>query len=242
METAIIELPKLQEADALELETYRTQALSVGEEATLIAKAIHNAETAEAAAQWCAGKLGWCERIKTGFLGRMRDLWHKGHKETCSQIAALVDPVEVAVGTVKAGIRNFRAIEAKRIADENARLLAEARKKDEETRLAAAIKAEESGHKPIAEAILAQTGNFVAPVVQQAKSKTQIGKMVWKIRVDPLKKGELLKMIAEKPDLHPFVAVDEGKILKQARLMDGNLNWPGVTCYQEEELGIRKAY
>ncbi len=59
-----MELPKMEQDEVKELEIYREQSLSVMDEAKMVAKAIHDAATAEAASQWCSAKLGWCERIK----------------------------------------------------------------------------------------------------------------------------------------------------------------------------------
>lgn len=245
----VLELPKMDDVEVKELEVYRAESVSVLVEAQQVAASITDASSAEAAAQWCSLKLGFCERIKKSYLGRVRDYLYKGWQDSIAEIDKYVVPIEGkkgkddtggAVGVVRRAIVAWRAQESKRLAEANARLIAEARKKDEDERLAAAIKAEAAGHAPIANAILAQVGNFVAPVVEVQKSKTHSGRMVWKVRIDALKKGELLKMIADKPELYAFVSIDESKILKQARLMDGNLNWPGVSCYQEEELSIRK--
>lgn len=233
-----------------ELKTYEDQAAAVIDEANRLALTVDSAASAEAAAQWCAAKLAWCDRIKKSYLGRVRDYFFQGHQGAIAEIDKYTVPIEGktgrkgdtggAVGIVKQAIVKWRAQEARRTADLQAKLYEEARKKDEADRLATAEKLEAMGNKPMADAVLAQAGNFVAPIIPQTKSKTQTGKMVWKVRIDPLKKGELLKMIADKQDLHVFVAIDEEKIRKQAVLMDGNLNWPGVTCYQEESLSINR--
>ncbi len=238
----VLELPKITDVEIKELEVFEKQALSVNDEAKMVANAIHDAATNEAAAQWVAAKLGWCDRIEKGWLGQQANRIFKMHREWTGKINDLVLPVR---GDKKKGIRGavdvvieagsaWRRKEEKRIADENARAFAEAKKKDEEERLAAAEKLEAQGNKTMADAVLSQAGNFVAPVVKQEKSDAVSYRKVWRVRIDPLKKSELLKMIAEKPDLHSFVVIDEARILKQAGLMDGNLNWPGVTCYQED--------
>lgn len=239
----ILELPKIGDTEIQELQVFEAQALSVADEAKMVAGAIHDAATNEAAAQWVAAKLGWCDRIEKGWLGQQANRIFKMHREWTGKINDLILPVK---GDKKKGIRGavdvvieagltWKRKEDKRIADENARLLAEARKKDEEERLAAAEKLEAQGNKTMADAVLSQAGNFVVPVVKQDKSEAVTYVKVWNVRVDPNKKGELLKMIAEKPELHAFVGIDTTMILKQARLMDGNLNWPGVTCFQEDQ-------
>jgi hypothetical protein len=240
-----MELPKITDVEIKELQTYETQAGSVMDEAKEIAKTIHDVASKNAADQWVATKLAWCDRVENGWLGIQANRIFKMHREWTGKINALVQPVR---GDKKKGITGavdvviqaglvWKRKEDDRVAAENKRLFDEAKKKDEDDRLAAAIKAEESGHKPIAEAIIAQTGNFVAPVVQQAKSETVSYRKVWKVRIDPLKKGELLKMIADRPDLHAFIAIDEMKIQKHVANVDGNLTpaWPGVVCYQEDQ-------
>lgn len=245
-----MELPKMEQAEVQELEIYMGQSISIMDEARKVA-IIRTPAECEAASQWCSVKLGWCDRIKKSYLGRVRDYFHKGWKDAILEIDKYVVPVEGkdsvkgdtggAVGEVRRAISVWRAQEAKRVADLRAKEYEEARQRDEADRLAAAEKLEAAGNTTMADAVLSQAGNFVAPVVPEFKSKTQSGRMVWKIRFDESKKGELLKMIADRPDLHAFAIIDTSRILKQAALMDGNLNWPGVTCFQEEELRISKA-
>lgn len=236
----VLELPKITEVEIKELETFEKQALSVTEEAKMVARTIHDAATHEAAAQWVAAKLAWCDRIKKGWLGEQANKLFKLHREWTGKISDLTVPVmgkdgkSGAVGIVREAQLTWRRAEDNRIAAENAKLLAEARKKDEEERLAAAEKLEAQGNKTMADAVLSQAGNFVAPVVKEEKSDAVTYREVWKVRIDPLKKGELLQMIAAKPDLHSFVTIDVTKIEKQAALMDGNLNWPGVTPFKDK--------
>ncbi len=236
----VLEMPKITDVEIKELEVFEKQALSVTDEAKMVARAIHDAATHEAAAQWVAAKLAWCDRIKKGWLGEQANRLFKLHREWTGKIADLTMPVvgkdgkSGAVGIVRDAQLTWKRQEDKRIAEDNRVAMEAARKKDEEERLAAAEKLEAQGNKTMADAVLAQAGNFVPPVIKQEKSDAVSYRKVWKVRIDPLKKGELLKMIAEKPDLHSFVIIDEARILKQAGLMDGNLNWPGVTCYQED--------
>ncbi len=238
----VLDLPKITDVEIKELEVFEKQALSVTDEATMVAKAIHDPATNEAAAQWIAAKLAWCDRIKKGWLGEQANRIFKLHREWTGKIADLTMPVigkdgkSGAVGIVREAQLAFKRKEDKRIADENAAKYAEAKKKDEEERLAAAEKLEAQGNKTMADAVLAQAGNFVAPVVQQEKSQTVSYRKVWRTRIDPSKKGELLKMIADRPDLHAFIAIDITKIEKHVANMDGNLvpAWPGVTPYQED--------
>jgi hypothetical protein len=240
----LMELPKVTDNEIKELQTYEAQALSVKEEAEMVARAIHDAATNEAATQWVIAKKAWCANIREGWLGQQANRIFKMHREWTGKINSLVEPVE---GDKKKGIRGVVDIvidaqlaykkKQQAIVDaENARLFAEARKKDEEERLAAAEKLEAQGNKTMADAVLAQAGNFVAPVVKQEKGEVVPTRKVWRTRIDPSKKSELLKMIADRPDLHAFVVLDVAKIEKHVANLDGNLvpAWPGVTPYQED--------
>ena len=237
-----MELPRITQSEITELKTFETQAMSVTDEAKLVARAIHDAATNEAAAQWIAAKKAWCDNIKKGWLGQQANRIFKMHREWTGKIADLIEPVQGkdgrsgAVGIVIEAQLAFKRKEDARIEAENAAALAEAKKKDEEERLAAAEKLEAQGNKTMADAVLSQAGNFVPPVIKQEKSQTVSYRKVWRARFDPLKKGELLKMIADRPDLHAFVAIDQTKIEKHVANMDGNLvpAWPGVTPYQED--------
>ncbi len=238
----IMELPKITPVEIKELEVFEAQAHSVTDEAMMVAKTIHDAATHEAAAQWVAAKLAWCDRIKEGWLGQQANRLFKLHREWTGKISDLTSPVigkdgkSGAVGIVREAQLTWRRAEDKRIADANAAALREAKKKDEEERLAAAEKLEAQGNKTMADAVLAQAGNFVAPVVKEEKSQTVSYRSVWNVRFDPSKKGELLKMIADRPDLHAFVILDETKIKKHVANLDGNLvpAWPGVTPFEDK--------
>ncbi len=243
----VLELPKITDVEIKELEAFEKQALSVTDEAKMVANAIHDAATNEAAAQWIAAKLAWCDRIKEGWLGQQASKIFKLHREWTGKIADLTVPVigkdgkSGAVGIVREKQLAWKRQEDKRIADENARKFAEAKRKDEEERLAAAEKLEAAGNKTMADAVLSQAGNFVAPVIKQEKSETVSYRKVWRITIDPSRKGELLKMIADRPHLHSFALVDAKAIEKQVALMDGNLfledgktPWPGVRAFQED--------
>ncbi len=236
----ILELPKITDVEIKELEVFEKQALSVAEEATMVARTIHDAATHEAAAQWVAAKLGWCDRIEKGWLGLQKERVYRMHQDWSSKINQLVHPVKGkdgksgAVGIVRQAQLAWKRQEDDRIAEVNRLAMETARKKDEEDRLAAAEKLEAAGNKTMADAVLSQAGNFVAPVVKQEKSQSVSYRKVWRIRFDQSKKGELLKMLAERPELQSFIIIDEKAIEKQAALMDGNLKWPGLTCYQED--------
>jgi hypothetical protein len=241
----LMELPKITPVEIQELKTYETQALSVTDEAKMVAKAIHDAATNEAATQWVTAKKAWCKNIKEGWLGQQANRIFKMHREWTSKINDLVHPVEGkdgrggAVGIVIDAQLAYKRAEDKRIAEANAARLLEARKKDEEERLKAAEKLEAQGNTTMANAVLSQVGNFVPPKLEE--SSTVPTRKVWKIRFDPMKKSELIKMIGERPHLQKFLIVDEKAIEKQVALMDGNLfledgktPWPGVTAYQDD--------
>jgi hypothetical protein len=242
-----MELPKITDVEIQELKTYEDQAISVTDEAKMVARTIHDAATHEAAAQWVAAKKAWCDKIEKGWLGQQRDKVFKMHRDWCSKINELIHPVQGkdgrsgAIGIVIEAQLVWKRAEDKRIADINAKLLAEAKEKDTNERLAAAEKLEAQGNKTMADAVLSQAGNFVAPVVQQEKSKTVAYRKVWRIEIDPSKKGELLQMIAARPHLYSFVKIDDAAVLAQAKIMDGNLiledgktPWPGVRVFQDD--------
>lgn len=244
-----MELPKVSDQEIKELEVYERQASSVTDEAKMVAVAIHDAATHEAAGQWVAAKLGWCDRIKNGWLGQQANRIFKMHREWTGKINDLVLPVE---GDKRKGIKGavdividaqlaWKRKEDKRIADENARILADAKKKDEEERLAAAEKLEAQGNKTMADAVLSQVGNFVAPIIKPQKSESVSYRKVWRIEIQSAKKGELLQMIAARPALHSFAVINEKAIEAHVKNMDGNLfledgktPWPGVRAYQED--------
>lgn len=240
----LMELPKITSVEIKELQTYETQSMSVKEEAEMVARTIHDAATNEAATQWVIAKKAWCTNIREGWLGQQANRIFKMHREWTGKINDLVLPVEGdkkkgIVGAIDVVINRQLAYKREQdriVEEENRRKFEEARKKDEEERLAAATKLEEQGNKTMADAVLSQVGNFVPPVTTQEKGAVVPTRKVWRTRIDPSKKGELLKMIADRPDLHAFIAIDVTKIEKHVANMDGNLvpAWPGVTPYQED--------
>jgi hypothetical protein len=223
--------------DPKEMEALEVHAASVIAEARNVALTVHSVATCEVAAEWIRAKKAWVANIKGGFLGQMRDSLHKLHKQMVEKIDDLCSPTENGIKMVTQSITAWRMEDDRKRREEEARLLAEAKKRDEEERLKAAQQLEADGNKAMADAVLQGVGQFVAPIIPQEKPKGVIPRKYWKAEVTD--KRQLLKFLAEKPGYENAVDINVTWLATQAKLMDGNLNVPGVRFWQQDSTTIR---
>lgn len=157
-------------------------------------------------------------------FGPIKSKQYDAWKETVAQEKRHDEPLIQAEAIIKNKIAEY-AIEQERIRrEEEARLMAELKKKEEEERLAQAIIAEQSGEKEQAEQILNEPA-YVAPVVVPTAIPKMSGistRQVWHFQIiDPKKVPDQYKVI------------DERKIAGVVRSLGANANIPGVKVFQK---------
>ncbi|SRR5216684_376618 len=223
-----------------ELAVFQERACGISAQADRIATTIHSNETCEVAAQWCIAQDDFIRGVDDGWLGQVRDIWHKEHDRVCKIIRSIVQPHKSGIDLVKLAIKQWRAQEARRVAEEQANLLAEAKKRDEEQRLNAAVVLEEQGNKTMAKAVLDGAGNFTAPPITKTEQIKGIsGSKRWVAQVeDPY---VFIKYVAERPTLMNALTVNVKWLEAQAKLLDGNVKYPGIRFYEDETISLRRS-
>lgn len=184
---------------------------------------------------------GFLKRVK-GAANEVKAYWKpakdaaaKAHKEICEKEKAMLSICESAEKILKAKMLTYsQEIEAqRRAAEEEARKAAQA---ESDRLLAEAAKAEKSGDtmQATVNMAMAEQMEAVKPAVQVAAPAVQgiSTKKVWKVRVDDEK---AVPNYANGICIRP---VDERAIMQLHRL-NPNVDIPGVTFFQTEQLAVR---
>lgn len=242
MEVLIPTVERMPTVDVSDIQDIINRTSIVVEQATQIAKTVHNQATTEAAVAWCQAVQAESDRVNSKYA-LLRDFLHKSHKAVTSGISNLVNPRDAGIRIVKDdGLRRWKMEEERKRRAEEERLAAEQRKRDEEQKLAAAVHLEKE-NPVLSEAILNSPVMSTPPVVQEVKPKGMGAKKIYAVRLKtPYGKIELIKAIAggKVPDM--AVQVDMKWLTKQANQMDGNLlGYEGVVVEEDMNISIRRA-
>lgn len=184
------------------------------------------------------------------------------HRELCAELNRGMAPAEAIGKALSAAITNFQREAERQRQAEQARLqeLArkqaeeEQRKRQEENALAAAIEAEQSGNKELAEQIISapidSTPAWVPPVILQSsvpKIEGLSSRNTWKARV----KGDpgtpeheanfllLVKAVAEGKAPMSLLKLNDAALNQLGKAMKTQLNVPGCESYQDTGLAGR---
>lgn len=181
---------------------------------------------------WKAGK-ALLDEIDEGYDDIIKSA-HKLHKDALAKKAKYYVPAETSVKAAKMLMNVYDAEQEAIRQAEQRRLQEEARKREEEARLQAAIEAEKEGAKEEAEQILEQPA-YVPPVVlQKATPKVAGGpvfRTVWKHQVTDL----MLLVKAVAAGQVPLAAIQANDVFlgQQARSLKDAMQIPGVKSYSE---------
>jgi len=160
--------------------------------------------------------------------------WHQGHRLAIKKKSEIDMPLESAEKYTKGKMNTWEAgQECIRKAGET-RLREEDRKREEDTRLAAAIEAEKAGDKEEAEAILEEPVQGAPVVVPKTVPKIPGGpvfRTIWKHQVVDL--IMLVKAVAAGQVPLAAIKADDVFLGQQARSLKGALRIPGVEVYSE---------
>lgn len=186
--------------------------------ATAIAPCLRRAEAVKiasidddaAAKRELAGLVGWERRVED-LLGDVIKDAHALHKKLTSRRAALLAPLQQARAILNGKISRWAADEYRRANEEQARLLAEATKKEAEMREIDAVMAEESGEAAEAEAI--RQAPVIVPVPDVAPAVAQVAGI-----------GSQTRYSADVTDLPSLI------LAVADRLRAGDASW---VCYLE---------
>ncbi len=238
MEALIPTVERMPTVDVADIQDIINKTPQVVAQATQVAKTVHSQETAEAAVAFCQALQAEADRVNTKY-SVLRDFLHQSHKAVTTGIANLVNPREAGIRIVKEdGLRRWKMEEDRKRRAEEERLAAEQRKRDEEQRLAAAVHLEKE-NPVLSEAILNSPIQSAPPVIPEVKPAGMSGKKKWGVRC--INKRELIKGIAGGKVPEGAVQIDLKWLASQAKLMDGNLQYPGVEVFEDMDISIRRA-
>lgn len=226
---------RLPQVNETELQAIVRSTPDVRANALEISKAIHNQPTVDAAVVWCQDRMAEMDVVENKY-STLREFLHRSHKAVTARIADLVAPRKEAIAVVKEGIRAWKWKEDQKRRDEEARLAAEAKKREEEQKINAAITLEEQGNETMANVVLNSPSLAAAPVIPEAKAKDASVRKSWGVRVTD--KTALLKAVAGGAVPELAIEVDVAWLKKMAKQMDGNLNYPGIEVFPDDDIAI----
>lgn len=212
--------------------TVKTEATTLEQQAQ--AYTIENNEDYSEAANFLKRVKG-AEKAVVDWMRPMKEAAQKAHKEACQREKELLAMYEPSEKILKGKMLDYsRKVEAeRRAAEEQARKVA---REEADHLLAEAAKAEKSGDSMAATVnmAMAEQMEVVKPAVQVVAPKVSgvSKKKVWKVRVDDEKAvPNYVNGICIRP-------VDERAIMQLHRL-NPNVEIPGVTFFQTEQLAVR---
>ena len=172
---------------------------------------------------WKAGR-DMLEQIDSGYDSIIKAA-HKAHKEAVAKKKSVYEPVEGAVKRIKRLMADYDMEQEHIRRQEQARLEAEARKAEEDRRLAEAIAVEQSGNRDEADRIMEEVITLPPVVIRKTVPKIEgmVMREIWKFEVvDP----------AAVP--RDYLKIDEVKIGQVVRAMKSGTAIPGVRVYAQK--------
>lgn len=155
---------------------------------------------------------------------------HETHREAISQKKQAEGPLVDAESIIKGKICAYQAEEARKAAEEQARLRREAERLAEEAKLALALELEAAGETEAAEVALDAAPMIIVPVPAAPPKVAGVStREAWGYNITDAAKIPREYLI---PDLSKIGAV--------VRAMKGQTNIPGVSVYREDIVSARR--
>jgi hypothetical protein len=154
-----------------------------------------------------------------------------------SALDVLIEEIKAPLEQVKADLvkqgKDYQAVVAKRIRDEQERLAAIARKEEEDRRIAEAAQAEAEGNHEEAQAIIEEPVYIPAPPPPKPTFTVDNRSFQkrWKGRGE--KKMDAIKFIASNPAYQNLLTFDDVAINSMARSIKGPSPVPGIAFYED---------
>ena len=160
------------------------------------------------------------------------------HKAATQQRNTLQGPLKTAETTIKRAMGDYLAKQERERREEEGRQVAEARKAEEEARLAQAEALEAAGDSEAAERTLDAPVTPPPPPPRPAMAAPKVAgiaaRKTWKARVtDPM---ALIRGVAAGSVPAKALKIDEGWLNRQAQALETELAYPGVEAYSENTI------
>lgn len=165
---------------------------------------------------------------------------HKAHKIACEQKKRAEAPLLEAERILKGSLAAYHAEQQRKAREEQLRLEAEARARDEERRIAEAAALEAQGRPEEAERVLDEEPVLVdAPVVAPPTPKVEGVSIREKWTAEVVDKAALIAAVAQNPTLQPLLVPDMQALSRMAGALKGELRIPGVRVRREQVVAAR---
>jgi hypothetical protein len=165
------------------------------------------------------------------------------HKSLCATRRTFMDPLKVAEKITKGKIGDYDDLLERQQREEDARLAAEARKRDEEARLEEAVALDAAGEHEQAEQVLSDPTPPPPPVARQAAPKVagQSSRIKYTgIVANDQALLKLVKAIADGRAPLSLVQANQSKINQMAQAMSGDMHFDGIEIKRERIVSSRK--
>jgi hypothetical protein len=172
-----------------------------------------------------------------GVFGDSRASAHRTWKAICTAIKSLVDPLEKARGLFDQKAYAWRESERKRLAAEERKRQAEAKRIEEEKLLAIAADLSEAGLEREADAMIAEPVRVEARAVEAPKAEGVTFRENWQWEVTDL--AALVRAVAEAKAPADAVTVNGPVVTKLVKALKANANLPGVRVWDAGTAVVR---
>jgi hypothetical protein len=174
-----------------------------------------------------AAKCAEKEKLPEKLLGAERDLANKLHKSLTQKIGLLSNPFGTAKRIFSQKSYSWKKLENDRLAAEEAKRIAEEKKRLEDAKLARAVEVEAAGDKVGAERIFEEPV-FVEPKPVQAAPKIE--------GIREMRENWQFRIVDEKLIPREYLCPDEKKIGKIVKANGAKTSIPGIEVY---DIGMR---
>ena len=212
--------------DVITQEDVQKESQTYAVKAQELALAVKDKESYVAAAEFLVAVKGFRKRVEDAF-GPMVKATHTAWKAACDLRKTADAPLDKAETILQPALDKFRREQERIRAEKEAKLQAEARKRAEDERLAAAIEADKNGKSEEAEALI--QAPVQAPVVVLPKATPKVEgasvRRTWKARVT---NAYLIP--------REYLMVDEAKLNSVAKALKEGFSVPGAEAFFEDKI------
>lgn len=166
------------------------------------------------------------------FFAPMKDQAFKAHRTICDKESQVIGLYEEAIKIVNRPLIEYWKRKERVCREEEARLLGQMKKEEEEARLREAEELEKAGEHEAAEQVISQETVVAPPILPRATPKVKGLAMEDFYFGEIVNKDALIKAVLDKKVPQAAIIWDMGFINRQANAMGPNLNWPGVVVRQ----------
>lgn len=222
--------------DTKELESEIKPAITIANEFR-----IENSQEYTAAAEFLKTEIKAKQKQVTEFFKEMKSNAHRAWKSICERETDILNPLRLAEESLKIKMLDYDNEQAKRAAEEQARLQAEADEKARREREAAIKAAEKLKTPELREQRLTEAEAIEAPKIyvpaETERVKGISRRKEWTVSVTD--ERAFLKAAINNPIMCQFIHIDTAAIKKLCQTTGKAQVMPGIFCEQVENIAAR---